>query len=317
MNQRKNLISTVVASLLATDAMAGANSASIASALVHVEAKAWEAEYSEITFQDVLPIIDLNDRLATSFEYYTVESAGRAKFSEADGSIAWVDASMKMVNKPLYKGNTGYTYSFDELERASKLGANLADIKPRTALRASLSLAQETAFQGDASRDIVGLYNNPNTASVAVLDGKSWDDKTPNEILEDLNHLFITAWETTGQVEFKVGSPLNRLVLPSAKWSKIVTTKLSENSDKTILKFFVENSPFINKAEQIIPSAEIAGDEALIYQFDQDKVCFYWGHTLEFKAPQPKDLMLRVPADFSIGGTVVRVQQSIWKLKGI
>lgn len=54
-----------------------------------------------------------------------------------------------------------------------------------------------------------------------------------------------------------------------------------------------------------------------IYQFDKRKVSFHWGHTINFKAPQPDDLGMKVPADFSIGGTVLKKPLSCWDMEGI
>ena len=69
--------------------------------------------------------------------------------------------------------------------------------------------------------------------------------------------------------------------------------------------------------DQVVASAECPRSMIRIYQKDQKKLAFYWGHTIKFLAPQHIDLELRVPATFSIGGLVVRKPQSVWDLKGI
>ena len=314
---RKNYLSAVVAGLVANDAITDVNPESVASSLVKVETEAYKADYTDITFTDILPVINLNDSTATSFAYYYVTEAGKAHLSNNDGKIAWVDSYLGMKQVDLHDGNVGYKYSIKELQRISKLGGRLDSLKVETAVSASLELAQEIAYFGDESRGIVGFYNNPDVPSVAPIGGTDWTGKTAIQIVADINHLFGTAFKTTKQKEFKQNNKTNRLLLPTDKWTQVATTKISENSNTTILEFIAQKCPFISDAKNIISSVELADNTMRIYQKDKRKVAFYWGHTINFKAPQSVDLMIQVPADFSIGGTVNRKPLSCWDMEGI
>jgi len=318
--KRNKLFSSVVAGLVASDTIADVNPENVASALVRVETEAYKADYEDIVFNELFPIVNLNDRTATSFGFYYVTEAGKAQLSKPDGAIAWVDSFVGMKQAPLHDGNVGYKYTLKELERVGKLGTSLDSLKVETAIQATLSLAQEIAFYGDKSRGIVGFFNNPDVPSVSPLagaDGNNWASKTPKEILADINHLFATAFKTTKQQEFKAGSKTNRLILPTDKWSYIATTPLNDNSDTTILDFIVSKSAFLTSKDNVIASAQISGDTMRIYQKDKKKLSFYWGHTINFKAPQADDLQFKVPADFSIGGLALRKPLSCWDMEGI
>lgn len=318
--KRNILFSTVVAGLIASDTIADVSPENVASALVRVETEAYKADYEDIVFQDLFPIVNLNDRTATSFGYYYVTEAGKAQLANPDGSIAWVDSFVGMKQAPLHDGNVGYKYTLKELERVGKLGTSLDSLKVETAIQATLSLAQQIAFYGDDSRGIVGFFNNPDVPSVspkAGSGGNTWALKTPKEILADINYLFATAYATTKQQEFKANSKINRLILPTDKWSYIATTPLNDTSNTTILEYIVNKSAFITAKENVISSAQIATDTMRIYQKDKKKLSFYWGHTVNFKAPQADDLMFKVPADFSIGGLALRKPLSCWDMEGI
>ena len=321
MNKRqKILLSAVTAGFIANDSFADANIETVASALVRVETEAYKADYEDIVFQDLFPIVNLNDRTATSFGFYYVTEAGKAQLAKPDGTIAWVDSFVGMKQAPLHDGNVGYKYTMKELERVGKLGTSLDSLKVEIAIQATLSLAQEIAFYGDESRGIVGFFNNPDIPSVSPLagaGGNTWAEKTPKEILADINHLFSTAFSTTKQQEFKANSKTNRLILPTDRWSYIATTPLNDNSDTTILDFIVSKSVFITAKENVIASAQIATDTMRIYQKDKKKLSFYWGHTVNFKAPQADDLQFKVPADFSIGGLALRKPLSCWDMEGL
>jgi hypothetical protein len=317
---RNKLFSTVVAGLLATDGITDVNPANVASALIKVETEAYKVEYQDIVFHELFDVVNLNDRTATGFTYYYLTESGKAEFSRPDGKISYVDNMLQSKLVPLYDGNVGYKYALKDLERAGKLNTPLDSLKVETAVSATLELAQETAFNGDAKRDILGFFNNPDVPSVATIagvGGNTWALKTPKEILADINHLFATAFATTKQIEFKIGSKTARLMLPTALYSMIATINMSDQSDKTILEYVVKNCPHINDLSQVIPSAQIPADTMRIYQKDKRKLAFYWGHMVNFKAPQADDLSIKVPADFSIGGLVVRSPMSIWDMGGL
>jgi len=315
--KRKIALSKIVASLVANDGIADVNPNNVASALVKVETEAYKTDYPDIVFQDILPVVNYNDPTATSFAYYYVTEAGKAQLANPDGKIAWVDTFIGMKQAPLYDGNTGYKYTLKDLQRVSKLGGSLDSLKAETAVQASLQLAQDIAFYGDTKRGIVGFFNNPDIPSISTLGSTDWTTKTPKQILADINHLFSTAFETTKEVEFKIGSTTNRLMLPTAKYTYIATTPLNDNSDKTILDFIVNSSVFLTTKKQVISSAQMQKDKMRIYQFDKRKVSFHWGHMINFKAPQADDLGMKVPADFSIGGTAVKKPLSCWDMEGI
>ncbi len=320
MDRKKTLLPIVTASLLANDNFVNVNPEHVASALVRVETEAYKADYEDIVFQELFPIINLNDRTATSFAFYYVTEAGKAQLNNPDGSIAWVDGFVGMKQAPLHDGNVGYKYTMKELERVGKLGTSLDSLKVKTAIQSTLSLAQEIAFYGDEARGIVGFFNNPDIPSTSPLsgaNGSTWSAKTPQEILSDINHLFAVAFKTTKQQEFKPNNKTNRLILPTDKWSYIATTPLNEYSDSTILDFIVSKSAFLTDKSSVIASPQINSDTIRIYQKDKNKLAFYWGHLVNFKAPQPDDLQFKVPADFSIGGLAVRKPLSCWDMEGI
>jgi hypothetical protein len=69
--------------------------------------------------------------------------------------------------------------------------------------------------------------------------------------------------------------------------------------------------------DQVISSAQINASKMRIYHKDKKKLAFYWGHQIEFRTPQEDDLTLKVPAEFAIGGLVVRKPLSCWDMDGI
>lgn len=314
--KRKDLLKQYVGSVFASDAIANVNIENIASALVSVEKKIYEARHPSITFDKLFPVKSLNDSIATSFTYFYVSGAGKAELQNGDGKISFVDGMVKAKQVPLYDGAVGYKYTNKELRRSSALGVNLDEYKGKIALRSALELAQDICYHGDDAREIKGFFNNDAIASITPVGGTAWSAKDAKAILADITHLFTTAWTQTKEVHFKQNSDTNRLMLSTEKYGALLKP-LGDNSDKTILQFIVDNLPFITKAEHIVSSPELPTDAMRIYEFDEDKICFYWGDLPEFGVPTPEGLTFIVPAEYSIAGLVVREPLSVWEMEGI
>ncbi len=317
MNDGLRILKGTMMSIFASDAVTDISVANVSKALTIVEKEIYEMDYQDIEFQDLFDVEDFNDPSATSFEYYFVSKAGKAELSNGDGKINWVDSMVQGKNIDLHDGNIGYKFTQKQVERASKIGHGLPAYKAQTAMNAVLELAQQICFYGDDKRGITGFFNNPDVQSITPIGGTDWSAKSAIEIASDINHLFGTAYSITKQKEFKPHKDANRLVLPTVKWTKIATTKMSDNSDKTILQFIVEQCPYLTKAENVISSAEMADDTMRIYQKDKSKVKFVWGHGVRWFAPQIEDLSLKIVGDYSIGGLVVPKPLSMWEMEGI
>jgi len=319
MSKRQTLLSVATAqvlaldSTLANDAIVDAT-ANASSALVAVEKTVYEAEYVDITFMDILPVKNLGDPFATSFEYSYVQKAGKAKLAGETGEISWIDAFIGTKSVPLHDGNVGYKYSYKELGRASKLGAKLDPLKAEISMESALRLAQEIAYFGDADRGITGFYNDPDVPELTVSGGIAWSAKPAVDINGDLNNLFGTAYANSKQVEFKPNDPRNRLIVPTALYVILATKIINTVTGQTVLDYLAEHCMWLTGKDKIISSAEAV--DVRIYQKDERKVCFYWGDTPKFLAPQANNLTLEVAGSFSIGGTVNRNPNSMYDLIG-
>src|SRR5690606_19714055 len=78
--------------------------------------------------------------------------------------------------------------------------------------------------------------------------GTSWDNATPDEIIDDLNGIITKAVNDMKQAG---GAMFAKFVilLPIDKYNKIATKRIGDGSDKTILRFVLENNPWIEGIE--------------------------------------------------------------------
>lgn len=319
---RKTQLSLVTAQVLATDAgLFGTDAITdvaegASSALIAVEKEAYTTDYDDIDFHEILPIINLNDPLASAFQFSFVKSAGKAELAKAIGDISWVDSFIGTKNVPLHDGNVGYKFGHKELGQAGRMGVALDSTKATESMNMALRLAQDIAYNGDAERGITGFFNNPDVLNIGVSGGIAWASKTAEEMLTDFNNLCGTAYATSKQVEFKPNSDTNRVLLPTALWTLISGKVYSALTGETVLDYIVKSSPYITKKEHVRASIHLTDGTIRIYQYDKRKVAFYWGVMPRFLAPQPQNLLLSVAGSYSIGGTVLRRPLSVYDMIG-
>lgn len=101
----------------------------------------------------------------------------------------------------------------------------------------------ENVYLGFSDFGTEGLVNNSNITASAAANGANgsplWRQKTPDEILDDVNTAITNAWANSGYD--RQGIP-NHIGLPPLLFSYIVGTKVSGAADKSILTYLLENN---------------------------------------------------------------------------
>lgn len=295
----------------------------LVSQLSHIEQKVFEKKYANINYSEVIPVTNEAGEFADSITYFYMDGATVAKFVAGKSlDIPIADITTKKVTIPVEYGAIGYEYSLRELEQAAQLNQSLPTLKAAVARRGYEQLVQVTAMKGDADKGLPGFLNNENVPLSTVVNGaggtSDWASKTADEILTDINTIFSTVFEST-----KMAERADTLALPPKQWSYIMGTPRSANSDTTIAQYVVNNSPYLDSIDKIIPINELTGagvggvDRAMAYTNDSDKVVLHLPKLLSFKAPQEKGLGFIVPGDFTVGGVEFRYPMSALYADGI
>jgi hypothetical protein len=107
----------------------------------------------------------------------------------------------------------------------------------------------ENAFIGLSQYGTGGLLNYPGVYANAVADGAEtgsptqWAQKTPDEILTDVNDAIAYTWAAAGN---DMSAIPNHILLPFAQYQWLVSHKVSEYADKSIMDFLMANN-IVNK----------------------------------------------------------------------
>lgn len=286
------------------------------SQLANLEAKIYEAKYTNINFQEMIPINSAVPEWADSWDYISYDAVTLGKFigSSAD-DLPSVTASANKTSVPIgYAGNS-FDYSLDELRKTQQLRMPIDTIKGRAAFRGSQEHSQRVAYFGDAARNMTGLFNNANLA----LDNSTvnWATATGQEIVADMNSLLIEVWINSANTHIP-----NAFALDSSRYAQISSQRMDSGTDTTILEFFKKNNLYTTTtgAElRIFPrlqltAAQLAAngvsngskDRMMAYELNDDNLGMVNPIPWRPLAPQMKNLMIKVPCEYKISGTEFR-----------
>ena len=207
-----------------------------------------------------------------------------------------------------------YGYSIPEIRRSMIAGKQL-DVRRASAARKAIdTLMNKLAFEGDSDFNIQGFINYPGITEYTVPnDGtgtsKLWTTKSADLIVRDLAGLVNAVVSTTNEVELP-----NTLILPVARYLLIANTRMGDGSDKSILRFFLDNNPHI---DQIVAVPELAGagvgatNRMMAYVRDEEHVTLEIPQAFEQLPEEQKGMEFSVACHAETAGVVVYYPMSV------
>lgn len=205
-------------------------------------------------------------------------------------------------NLPLIQGNVskdvfpvftfGYIVKVPFLDQArmTQVGRSLEDILTNGLRKNYDKTLDQNVYLGFPNVGTYGIVNNPNvTQTVAPLNSggtsRKWRDKTPTEILDDVNSLINLTW---AQSEYDITGMANHILIPPDDFNYINGTLVSNAGNMSILAFLQQFNTakaqgrdlVIAPARQCIGagdpilSGETGSGRMVAYVNAEDRLCF-------------------------------------------
>lgn len=128
-------------------------------------------------------------------------------------------------------------------EKLSKIGRSLDDILNKGLRLSHDKMLDENVYTGFDEYGSHGIINNPNITTVTAAAGAAgkttWADKTPDEILDDINTALAATYVAS---EYDDNGMANHILLPFEEYTHLATRKLDDGSGMSILKYLKENN---------------------------------------------------------------------------
>ena len=209
-----------------------------------IEQTTYDVLYPDLEARECFPTLTLGGAGATSLTYRSYDRIGKAQVINARATdLPKSDISGREYSINVKSVGCAYDYDIDEVASAQMSGMPLEARKAMAARRGYEEYINDAVWYGDTTGGFVGLFAQPNIAHNPVVAGAStkttWVDKTPDEILHDLNNACGAMYAATK----KIHKP-TEIWLPVAEWNYINSTPRSSLSDTTILAYFVNNNSF-------------------------------------------------------------------------
>jgi hypothetical protein len=178
----------------------------------------------------------------TTFVYpmYEPEGSAALRASLTDGNIPRADVIAREYTGRMRPILTSYGWSRSELLVSARRKTPLMMLKGQTARRAYEEVYDETARTGDSALGLEGFFNGANvpvvSASTKAAGGTAWETATPDEIVAEVGGSLSYVTTNTRQIY----EP-NLVALPTAKFQILKDRRMGDGSDKSILKWLMEN----------------------------------------------------------------------------
>ena len=255
-----------------------------------IRARSYDIKYDDsFKMLGTLPISAEGDPLATDITHRVYGRVGVAKMGGGDYATDYpsVDVFGQEYTVKIHPVKASYKYNKDEIARAAKLNKPLEFQRATAARRAIDKKLNDVAMTGDASTGAYGLFNYPGISEYTLGDSVAetktkWGLKTSDEILADLFGISNYILTATSGIEVP-----DTIALPMTNYLQIAQKRLANDTEKTVLTYFLENSPNI---KNVLWFKELETLNTDLSTYDSAKAIFCWKNSsdnLVFDLPMP------------------------------
>lgn len=292
----------------------------LVSQLAYTEAGIYSRQYTPMQYERLVPITSEAGEWAETVRYQTYDSVARGRrASSKPDDINLVDVQAGDKSMGIQPGDIGYHYTAQELAQSAYLRRPLPQARMEAAMDGYRRHMNNVALFGED--ELQGLFKHTSITKANAQNGSWLTTATPNEILADLN----------GGLQYVFNSSSNNdipdtILLPTEHYAHISSMPRSDNSDMTILEYFLKNNLFNTYTGgqiTVLPgfgldTAGTGGGTRAIYYINRfDRLAMHIPVALRFLAPQLRGRGVFVPGDYRYSGVEVRYRNSQFYQEGI
>lgn len=287
----------------------------------HIEQQVWEKKYPDLTYAEDIPVDSSAHPWAKTITYFSSDKVGKAALLHGRANdFPLVDIERTKFETEIVMAGIGYDYSIEELNQAQMVvpRANLTADKASAARRAYEEFVDGVAYTGGGIAGFTGLINYAGITPTDVADGAgpadtTWETKTADEILKDVNETLTGIWTASNTVELA-----DTLLLPLSTYAFISTKRLDATMTMTVLEYIQKanvytmqtGKPLRIRARRELETAGVGSPNSkrmIAYKRDPEVVKMHIPMPLRFlPAFQVSPMVVQVPGIFRVGGVDVR-----------
>lgn len=308
--------------MMFNDAQAGLGF--VVSQTAHIEPQVYRVKFTQIQYQDLIPVDTSANPWAKSVTFYSSEQFGAASWISDASDIPYGSDERSKFETNVWSAARGYRYSLEEVNQAAMLGQNLDANRALGARRAYEEFVDVLALTGDTKKAMKGLFNHASVPQAAAVNGAAssplWSTKTAAEKLTDSNGALGGVQSVTNNVALA-----DTLLMPFSRFNAIASEQLP-NTTMTTLEFLRRNNVYTAATGQPLTIRGLIGlDTAgsggtarmIAYRRDPEVLKMHIPMPLRFMPAQIVGLDYRIPGMFRVGGLDIRLPKEVRYVDGI
>lgn len=292
--------------------------------LHRIEAQVYMTKYPSYDITSLMPVNEDGDMWDVGTLFYSMDQVGRAEFLSGKGfDMPYANVTTNQYTRGFNLMGIGYEWTVQEMERAAMLGRALSADKAAAAVKAAdrtiFNIALTGRLPGDATSEKgwTGLLNDANVPSAQVAaDGtgssRLFSAKTADQIVRDVNSC-INAVETATLETFQADT----LILPTTVYNYLANTRMSGNTDTTILNYLQSNNilgqGLTILKHRFLETAGTGGTTRMIAYANTAEVLRFHlpGRHRFLPAFQKGSMTYEVGGIMNVGGTEIRIPNAV------
>lgn len=282
----------------------------------NIETRIYQRRYPTLNYAEVVPVVTEGNAWAIGTTFFTVDTAGQAKFLSGAGTdMPFNTATRDQASHDFAMVGSGWEWNVEEINQAALYGINLNATKAISASDSIERLLYNIAMSGSTEKNWTGFANSSAVSRVDVAaDGTGsstfWTAKTPALILRDMNDLILSVSRNSLEVEYA-----DTLALPPAAADLIATTYIgTEGSSPTILERFraanaARNRPItVLSVPALATASQDGGGRMVAYRREEEVLRFHMPMPRTVLQPRQKSIMgFETGIIARTGGTEIRL----------
>lgn len=229
--------------------------------------KAFNVEYDLVDYASLVPVNTDYPEWASGVDFQIGDMAGAAKWQSGWAEdVPKADVSLLSVGVDFAMYAVGYGYNVEDLGKAMHAGYPLTARKAVAARQAADIFCADTALTGAGHPGWSGLLNKSGVTPTASPNNgtgsaRNWvtsagiGNKTPEQIVAELNSLLMGAPNATGIMSSLIG---DTILLPPLAYQYIALTPYGVTApNMTILQWFMANNIYTTRTGRPITIREL------------------------------------------------------------
>lgn len=285
----------------------------------NIETRIYQKRYPTYNYSTVIPVVTEGNEWAIGTTFFTVDTAGEAKFlSGAAADMPFNQATKDMASHDFAMIGSGWEWNIEEINQAALYGVDLNGTKAMSASDSIERMLHSIAFTGHTEKNWTGFANDANVPRADVdTPGTFWPAKSVDQILLNVNEVLTRVRTQTSEVEWA-----DTLALPPEAYRVIATKRLGAGDGmQTVLEYIRKNNIYTAETGQpltILPVRELAaassdgGGRMVAYRRDPEVLRFHLPMPRRVLQPRQKSLMgYETGIIARTGGTEIRLPKAM------